>query len=184
MKTIFIFHGFGGSAEKNWFPWLKEQLTTIGHRVIAPSFPRSNDPKISEWMEFFRHLNTPPDEDSIFIGHSLGGLFALRLLEKIKTHIDSCILVAPVSKPMNNDIDAHIMTFFSEPLDWKRIQERASRFHILHASNDPYIPLSHAEELAQHLKAPLTVIEKGGHLNAASGFSEFPQLLKIIEDNL
>ena len=51
---------------------------------------------------------------------------------------------------------------------------------MFHGADDPYVPLAMAQELANKLGVKLNVIEKGGHLNAESGYTKFPAVLKAI----
>ena len=60
MATVFIIHGSYGHPGENWFPWLKDELEKIGHRVCVPQFPcpKSNAPSdgthdIHKWFEVF-----------------------------------------------------------------------------------------------------------------------------------
>ena len=32
MSSVFLFHGFGGSPDNNWFPWLTHELEAAGPR--------------------------------------------------------------------------------------------------------------------------------------------------------
>ena len=83
---VFIFHGTEGYPEENWFPWMKEKLEAKGCEVIIPQFPTLPivPAKISEWFEVLKKHEKYINEDTIIIGHSLGGVFALRVLEKLK----------------------------------------------------------------------------------------------------
>lgn len=78
--NIFIFHGTGGYPEENWFPWLKEELEKEGMKVFVPQFPNPDKPKVSEWLNTLKEYERYLNEETILIGHSLGGIFLLRVL--------------------------------------------------------------------------------------------------------
>ena len=178
--AVFIFHGVGGSAEENWFPWLKTELEARGQHVIAPSFPSANTPDYNAWKEHFSGYRELLTEDSILIGHSLGAAFALRVLEDLPHAVRSCFLVAAVHGTMQNQFDPLMTTFTEGEFDWELLKTKAQEYYILHADNDPFIALPLAEELARNLDTPLTLIPSGGHLNAAAGYNEFPLLLGML----
>src|SRR3989338_5795089 len=110
MATIFIFHGIYGNPDENWFPWLKRELEQAGHEVIVPAFPNADKPQLEEWLKFFDQYNKKLDANTIFIGHSLGGAFALRLLERMIQPIYACFLIASVSGVMGNEFDPLMTT--------------------------------------------------------------------------
>ncbi|MFA6522898.1 MAG: alpha/beta fold hydrolase [Candidatus Peribacteraceae bacterium] len=180
MSTVFIFHGVGGHSGENWFPWIKEQLDEEGHHAIAPDFPHTDHPKLEEWLELFKRYESDLNEETIFIGHSLGGAFALRLLERMEHPIKAMFLVASVWGTMGNKYDPVMTTFTEAPYNWIIIRNNCPHVEVLHADNDPYIRLSLAEELAKNLGTKVTLIRDGKHLNEAAGFTEFPQLLTRI----
>jgi len=180
MPTVFIFHGVGGHSQENWFPWLKKELEAQDYRVIVPDFPHAERPALAEWLEHFRAYEDLVDDRTIFVGHSLGGALALRLLERAKKPIRACILVASVWGIMGNDFDPVMNTFTKQPYDWPVIRGNARNFMVIHGDNDPYIRLSLAEELARNLGTTVETISGGGHLNTTAGFAEFPFLLERI----
>lgn len=184
--TVYILHGIGGSPDENWFPWLKRELETQGCTVIVPQFPHPHEPKLDEWLEHFSQFKLT--KDAILVGHSLGGIFALRILEKVKSPIRATFLVAPVTGPLDGKDYAPLMTTFTEaPLDHAAIKQQGGSIHLLHADNDPYISLEHAENLATKLGINVDLIPGGGHLGTLAGFAEFPKLrsgiLKILAED-
>lgn len=92
MTLFFILHGWGGTSQSNWFPWLRRRQEAAGDTTFVPDFPSTELPWYSEWCEYweanFAQQITP---DSVVVGHSLGGSFALRWLseKKSRSH-DSC----------------------------------------------------------------------------------------------
>ncbi len=180
MPTVFIFHGVDGDSRENWFPWLAAELTKKGFTAIVPDFPHANHPVLPEWLEHFRKFEDQVDDQTVFVGHSLGAAFALRLLERMQKPLCACFLVAPVSGVMGNQFDPVMKTFTGHPFDWKTIRRNAKHFSVIHSDNDPYIKLSQAEELAKHLGTTVTLVRGGGHFNASAGYAEFPLLLEQI----
>lgn len=178
MQNVLIFHGTEGHPGENWFPWLKEQLENSGFNVIIPQFPSPPvvPAKISEWFDVLKNYEKYINEDTIIIGHSLGGLFTLRLLEKIEKPIKAAVFVgAPIGiKPiLYYDRDKSFSGF---DFDWQKIKNNASKFVVYHSDNDPYVCLENGKQLAKNLGVELTFIPNAGHFNKAAGYTEFEAL--------
>lgn len=178
-KNIFIFHGTGGHAKENWFPWLKEKLEEKGYTVFIPEFPTPEGQSLKSWLGVLKKYKNNINSDTILIGHSLGGLFLLRLLEKLVKSVKAGIFVsAPVGiKPIKfYSGDEKFSDGFS--LNWEKIKSNAKHFIVFHSDNDPYISIANGEEIAKQLGVNLTFIPQAGHLNAESGYIKFELLLK------
>jgi len=176
MATVYIFHGYGGNPAGNWFPWLKKELEKVGHTVHVPAFPNPDSPDLSAWLNFFESHAARIDEATVFVGHSLGSAFAMRYLEKADEPIQATFLTAPVFGVMGNEIDAKIRSFNIEPFDFTAIARNGGEIHVIHSDNDPYIPLSQAENGAIELLTPMDLITGGGHFMTP----EFPELRDMI----
>ncbi len=183
MKTAFIFHGTEGYPEENWFPWLKKELKKYGYKVIVPQFPSPPriPAKISEWFDVLEQYKRYIDKDTILIGHSLGGVFALRLLEKLNHSVKAAIFVGtPIGiRPILNYDRDNSFSGFS--FDWKSITQKTDYFIIFQSNNDPYVSLGNGEQLAKNLKVPLTFVSDAGHFNTTSGYRKFPLLLEKLK---
>lgn len=178
---MLIFHGTGGHPKENWFPWLKEELEKEGCCVFVPQFPHPKDHHLPDWLEVLKEYTQYIDEDTILVGHSLGGLFTLRVLEQLAKPVYAAFLVAaPIGvKPIKYyDSDA---TFSGFSFDWRKIKDNAKHFAVYHSDNDPYVSLGNGEELAKHLGISLTFIPQAGHINAEAGFTKFDKLLEDIK---
>ena len=104
MTNVFIFHGTGGFPEENWFPWMKEKLEELGYKVIVPQFPTPENQTLENWFKVMDNYSGALNQDTILIGHSLGGAFLLRVLERIQLKIKAAAIVsAPVGiRPIKN----------------------------------------------------------------------------------
>ena len=183
MNNIFIFHGTEGSPEENWFPWLKEKLEVRGHKVIVPQFPSPPfiPAKIDEWFKVFKNYEQDISKDTIFIGHSLGGIFTLRIMEKLKQPVKAAFFVGtPIGvKPiLNYDRDSSFSGF---EFEWDKIKNKAQYFVVFQSDNDPYVDLANGKELAKNLDVELSFVPEAGHFNKKAGYTKFDELLKKLE---
>jgi predicted alpha/beta hydrolase family esterase len=179
--NAFIFHGTGGNPESNWFPWLKGELEKKGVPVFVPQFqdPRENH-YLEDWLKVLKKYEQRIDEQTILVGHSLGGLFLLRVLERLNHPVAAAFFVAaPVGvKPiLYYDSDEKFSGF---EFEWDKIKGKANNFFVYHSNNDPYVSLGNGELLAKQLGVQLTMIPNAGHLNAESGYTKFYKLLKDV----
>lgn len=180
MTNVFIFYGVGGSSEENWFPWLKKELCAMpDFNVIIPKFPTPENQTLDNWLKVLEKYKDFLREDTILIGHSLGGLFALSVLEKYS--VKAAFFVASFSCLPGNKFDDSMRTF-AKDFDWAKIRKNCEKFFIFHGDNDPYVKLETALLLAKNLKTSVTVVEGSGHFNIASGYSKFPLLLEKLKE--
>lgn len=176
IKAVLI-HGTFGDPEENWFPWLSNELQAQEIEVQCPRFPTPEEQTPKRWMEVFKREVGTLHDNMFLVGHSLGAAFILHLLEHSASHAKACFLVSgfigelgqPTFDPINSP-------FFEKPFDWKQIKRNAGKVWMFQGSNDPYVPMVKARELASKLHADLRIIKDGGHLNAGAGFSVFPEL--------
>jgi predicted alpha/beta hydrolase family esterase len=179
IKSAVIFHGTKGSPTHNWFPWLSNLLQSSGYQVTVPKLPTPVNQSLTSWFEAVNHLVF--DEETVLVAHSCGATFALHLLENLKVRIKKVILVSVVIDKIGIDeYDILNSSFIRSSHDWKKIQQNCQSVHILHGSNDSYVPLHQAEFVADNLGVLVQIIPDGGHLNAESGFTEFPCIASLI----
>lgn len=180
MKNAIIIHGTEGYPEENWFPWLKNELEQLGYIVNVPQFPSPPvvPAKISEWFEVLENYEI--NQDTLLIGHSLGGIFTLRILEKLSNPVKAAFFVGtPIGIQPIKFYDRDF-AFSGFDFDWNKIKKNAKRFVAFHSDNDPYVDLANGEMLAEKLGIKLNFIPNSGHFNTKAGYTEFPQLLKEI----
>ncbi len=179
-RNIFIFHGTAGNPGRNWFPWLKKELEKKRLHVIVPKFPTPVGQSLEAWLKILNQYKKSINKKTIFIGHSLGGMFLLKVLEQLKHPVHAAFFVsASVGvKPIKYYDSDYAFTQFI--FDWPAIINKAKTFTVYHSDNDPYVCLGNGEELAKQLGVTLTFIPKAGHLNAESGWIKFDKLLQDI----
>jgi len=183
MTNIFIFHGTEGYPEENWFPWMKKELEAKGCRVFVPQFPTPPviPAKIAEWFEVLKDYEKLIDENTVLIGHSLGGIFTLRILEKLNHPVKAAVFVGtPIGERpiLNYERDSAFSGF---DFDWEKIKAMAEDFIVYQSDTDPYVGLENGKKLAENLGVELSFVPNAGHFNTKAGYLEFKDLLRKLE---
>ncbi|MBN2567586.1 serine hydrolase family protein [Candidatus Woesearchaeota archaeon] len=180
MVSVIIVHGAYGSPSENWFPWLAGELRDAGCEVHVPAFPTPEGQDLDAWLAVMDAH--PIDDGTILIGHSLGVPFLLHLLETRRCGAAFC--VAGFASSLGNERFDSVNASFLRSFDWDAIRRNCRSFTLFHSDNDPYVPLTKAQELARHLSVRLTIVKGAGHFNERAGYTAFPQLLAAIREKL
>ena len=159
-----ILHGYTGRNDKNFIPWLKHELEQRGAKVQAPQLPNTNNPTEVEQVQYvLDHVQF--DENTVLIGHSLGGLVAMRVLEKLPHKIHHLMLVAPAVLRQfyqgSDDIDTktgerkRFIDHFSYDFDFDKISSQAVHKTILQDNNDSKSRKPSMQYIADNIGATL-----------------------------
>ncbi len=174
-----LLHGYNGSPAKNFFPWLKQELEKRGAKVYAPLLPETDDPKVADQVtEVLKH--TPFDKDTVLVGHSLGGVVALKVLEKLPVPVRRTVLVGCYSENRFLDED-----FPSYAFDWKfdaaRIGKNAGEIHVLRDMTDDTVPQDNTANLQKLIGG--TLFDFAANKPHACGEQE-PEILRHCIDSI
>lgn len=183
-RNVFIFHGTEGYPEENWFPWLKHELEQIGDRVFIPQFPSPPivPSEIAKWFTVFEDYVQYVDGNTILVGHSLGGVFTLRVLEQLVHPVYAVFLVGtPVGVPpiLNYERDRSFSGF---DFAWEKIRAKAKKFVVFQSDDDPYVGLENGKLLAKQLGVELSFVPNAGHFNTKAGYTQFPALRDALSE--
>ena len=90
--NYFLIHGSYGNPYKNWFPWLKEELGVRKKTYIVPHFPSFEKQNYFNWSTILESYLRAGciTEETIFITHSLGGIFLVKFL------LENKLIAAPI----------------------------------------------------------------------------------------
>ena len=183
MKFVLL-HGWEGSPELNWFPWLKEELEKLGHEAKVPLLPNSNSPKMDEWLSFLNNFLDEEKEPIVMVGHSLGAVLILRYLEqqRKKPLVKIAILVAGGLE--NRRLIPELTNFFTKPFDFSKIRSSSEKFVSISGTDDPFTSGEVSKRLANSLGTERIWVENGGHLAEEWGYTKLPILLSTIKKEL
>ncbi|MAS86550.1 MAG: hypothetical protein CMH30_01025 [Micavibrio sp.] len=179
VKKAVIFHGTQGSPDGNWFPWLASELLDENYDVYVPALPTPKNQNLEEWSKIVKRL--PIDKDTVLIGHSCGANLLVHLLGSLNTPVKRSIIVSPFTDKIGiPDYDTLNESFFLDEKTTQMAIKNAGLIELLYGDNDPYVPSDQPKELAKWLGVKPIIIKNGGHLNVEAGYTEFPELLKVI----
>ena len=182
MKII-VLHGWGENPASFWYPYLRRELEKKGWKVEIPQLPNTNDPKLSEQLDFCLS-NLKFDDQTILITHSSGTPLALAILEKIPGKISKFISVAGYSSPLKAKVDNLDTKNIKDFWDWKEIKKHCDQFIFINADNDPWgANDEQGREMAEKLGGKL-IVNHDGHMGSVSfnqPYKEFPLLLTLID---
>ncbi len=183
MKRAIILHGTASSSQNNWFPWLKQELETLGYEVWVPDLPDAQQPNIDTYNKFLLSSNWDFN-DNLIIGHSSGSVAILGLLQALPENItvNTALLVGT----FRGNLDRDDLKDVDIPYDYERIKNKAKQFIVIHSDNDPYCPLEGAKWVANQLGTEIVLFPGMQHFSSHLDpkFAQFPELLDLIKQKV
>src|SRR3989344_2667622 len=147
-KRVFIVHGWDGYPEEGWFPWLKKGLETKGFEVFVPQLPKPEEPRINNWVTKLEEVVGKPDQNTFFVGHSMGCQTIARYLDKLPEGVEvgGAVFVAGFFKRLTNLEDDKVVhsvvnEWLKTPLNFDKIKTHLNKSIAIFSDNDPYVPL-------------------------------------------
>lgn len=181
MLKVILMHGKSTSPSEKWYPWFAEQAEKFGWEYHAPALPKTDDPVMSEWKQCLADLN--PDDNTVLVGHSRGGVAILRWLEDQPTELKvrKVILVATNSGLLKNRAiksESNYGFYTENGYDFAKIKQHCNDFVVFHSTDDEWVPYEAGTENAAGLNAKLLTFKDRGHFGKK--ISEIPELLEEI----
>ncbi len=180
MKAILIPGNGGGSPQDNWFPWLEMELPKLGIEAFNTQFP---DPELARkefWLPFIKKLGA--DQDTILIGHSSGGLAAMRYAET--NQILGSILVGVCHTDLGYDSEKQ-SGYYDEPWNWNMIKKNQKWIIQFASTGDPFIPIKEARFIHENLESDYREYTDQGHFGHSDQPKiEFPALIDALKEKI
>lgn|SRR3989344_5101653 len=167
MKKVYLIHGWGGSSSsEGWFSWLKKELSKRNFKLVIFDMPNADEPKIEEWVGFLKQNIKDIDDETYFIGHSIGCQGVLRYLEILKPEIrvGGCVLIAPWMELDKNTIEEEgeevmdiAKPWMETPIYFDKVRKHTKNFLCIFSDNDPYVPLKEIKKFKKELNARVVI---------------------------
>lgn len=183
MKRIFIVHGWDFNPKMNWYPSLKKELEKKGGVVIVPRMPNTAEPNIEKWVAHLKNVVGTLDEQTYFVGHSIGCQTIMRFLEKenYKSKIKKIVFVAgwfELDNLEDEKVKKIAKPWLETPINFNKIKPKLEKLTVFLSSNDPYNRLGENETLfKEKLGAIVIVLKDKGHFTENDGVKEMKEVL-------
>lgn len=185
VKRVFIIYGWDGYPEEGWFPNLKKELAKRDFKVQVPAMPKPTMPKIKTWVKYLTKIVGKPDQNTFFVGHSIGCQTILRYLESlpIDQKVGGAIFVAGWFTLINlktKEERAIAEPWLKTTLDDEKIKKHTKKFVAIFSDNDPVVPQENQKMFSQRLGAKIIVEHGKGHFSGSDGVKKLPRALQAI----
>lgn len=171
-KKVLILHGWGGSDFPHWQSWLAGEIAKNYGKVSFLRFSNVDFPDKDEWK---KELLSELDEfkPEIVICHSLANILWFHICNDAEpSRVEKLYLVAPPSLTCKIE---ELKSFYPCRVPLNLYAKEAL---LITSTNDPYMNQDEAKALEAALGTPMKVMQNAGHINADSGFGEWPWLLE------
>lgn len=187
-KRVFIIHGWGGHPENAWFPWIKNELEKRGFEVHIPAMPDSDNPKIEVWVSFLKNLVGKCDENTYFIGHSMGCRTIIKYLGELEENekaggavfVAGWVNLTPMA--MGTEEEKKIVRqWLAVEVNYEKAKKLGRKFVTIFSDDDEYVPFEENSKVYKEKLESEIILEHGrGHFDDDSGIKELPSALSAI----
>ena len=180
-------HGWDFNPQMHWYTWLAAELAKKGQTVFVPEMPDTAEPEIEKWVNYLKSQVGDLDEETYFVGHSIGCQTIMRFLEKSDYNgkIGGCVFVAGWIKLANlegEEVEAIAKPWLTTKIDFAKVKSMISRSVVYLSDNDPYDCVKENAKLFWECLGSTFIIEKGkGHFTEDDGVTELPEALKFFD---
>lgn len=188
MKKVIIVHGWDGYPEEGWFPWLKKELKAREFEVYVPQLPEADEPRIENWVPALSEATGAIDENTYFVGHSMGCQTIARFLETLPKgiKIGGVVFVAGFFKRLTEiggeEEQEIAKPWLETPIDFEKIKSHLPKSVAIFSDNDPFVPLDNMDDFRDKLGSEIVIEKNQKHFSGSTGTKELPIVLeKLLE---
>lgn len=149
--------------------------------------PDSDNPLKEQWVSHLSDIVGHCDNETYFVGHSLGVQTILRYLQAQlpSIRVGGCVFVAGFetlsAKSHDPEAQRVLGPWLEEPIHWEAIRGRSRNFVAIFSDNDVWVPLSNVDVFSIKLEAKTIVLHDKGHFSQSSGITELPEALNALK---
>lgn len=186
MASLFVLHGSFGTPAENWIPWLADRWREehgFGS-AITPNLPTPDGQSFDTWagiLDAYRSGGILTAE-SVIVAHSSSPIFVLKYAQERDAQFRGLVSVSGFNGFESGDatFDAINVGLFVEDSELEGAAAKFGTIAAFYGDDDPNLPQDVLASFASKVGADVTVVPNGGHLNASSGYAEFPAVHEAV----
>lgn len=182
----------GRKKDDGWYPWIEEKIRDENNKVIRFNMPNTENPKIEEWVSELNNQVDNIDENTYFIGHSIGSQTILRYLKtKNVDKIGGILFIAPwldlLSEAIADEESYNTaQPWLNTPINFDKIKNITKNITCIFLDDDYFVSIDQKDKFEKLLNAKTIVVIRKGHISAEDGVNEldviYHELKKIIKN--
>ena len=190
MNKIYIVHCWDGTKDDGWYPWLDKQLSNENNIVYRFDMPNTTSPDIDEWVSFLDSKVESLDENTFFVGHSIGCQTIMRYLQtKNMCKIGGILFVAPWLELLDFAIEDEESYNVAKPwlntkIDFEKVKLFTNNINCIFSDNDYFVSLDQKDKFEKLLDAKTIVVSGKGHISQDDGVYELKEILEECKNML
>ena len=183
MNKIFIIHCWEGTKDDGWYPWLDKELSNKKNKVYRFNMPNTDKPNIEEWVSFLDKKVKELDENTYFIGHSIGCQTIMRYLQtKEIKKIGGILFVSPWLDLLDyaiEDEESYLIAkpWLTEKIDFEKIKQFTNNINCIFSNNDYFVSIEQKDKFEKLLNAKTIVVNDKGHISQDDNVYELKEIL-------
>lgn len=191
MKNIYIVHCWDGKSSDGWYPWLDKMIASDNIKVIRFDMPDTESPQIEKWVSTLdKYVNGNLNENTYFIGHSIGCQTIMRYLERQNVNkIGGILFVAPWLELLPSALEDEeskttARPWLDTPIDFNKIKNLTSNIYALFSDDDYFVDIKQEQVFAKLIEAKTKIVSKCGHISQDDGIYELDDILCLTKEML
>jgi hypothetical protein len=183
MNKIYLVHCWDGTKDDGWYPWIDKELSNDNNKVYRFNMPNTGTPIIEDWVSFLDKQVDSLDENTFFIGHSIGCQTIMRYLEsKDVCKIGGILFVAPWLDLLDYAIEDEesyntAKPWLTKPIDFNKIKAFTNNINCIFSDDDYFVSIDQKDNFKELLNANTVVVSGKGHISQDDGVYELKEIL-------
>lgn len=177
-----MIHGWEDGPASHFWPWLRSQFQNQEIEIIQPQMPDTNVPIIDKWVSHLSELVGTVDENTYFVGHSIGCQTIMRYLDSQDNKSGGSVFVAGwfnLENLENEDIKEIAKPWLNDPINFDHIKNLINPLKVFLSSDEIFGCVQENKKIFEEkLGAEVVILNERGHFTS----KEMPEALSVLKE--